>query len=113
MRTQEKTEILILTIDGEIGREVQFLGTVYGASCLSKSIVKDFTANLRNWTIGGELKAYSAMMNEGIAIVMQRLKEQARDVGADAIYGLRFSTTAVTQGAAELIGYGTAVKYVD
>ena len=113
MITQEKMEILILTTNGEMGREVHFLGTVYGASCLSKSLIKDMTANVRNWTVGGELKAYSAMMNEGIAIVMERLKEQARDVGADAIYGLRFSTTSVTQGAAELIGYGTAVKYVD
>ena len=113
MQNQETTEILILTVDAEVGRKVRFLGTVYGVSCLSRSLVKDMVANLQNWTIGGELKTYSVMMNQGLALIMERLKEQARAVGADAIYGVRFTTTSIAQGAAELIGYGTAVKYVD
>jgi len=105
--------MLILTTDSEAGREVQYLGTVYAASCLSRWIGKDIMANFRNWTIGGELKTYSDMMDKGVALVLKRLQEQARAVGADAIYGLRFSTTSIAPGAAEFIGYGTAVKYMD
>ncbi|MDR2522230.1 MAG: YbjQ family protein [Synergistaceae bacterium] len=113
MRTEETAKIAILTIDVEADCSVRLLGTVYGVVCLSKSLTKDLAANVRNWTIGGELPAYSAMMSEGVGIVLERIKEQAQAVGADAVYGLRLSTTSITQGAAELIAYGTAVKYLE
>ncbi|MDR2527893.1 MAG: YbjQ family protein [Synergistaceae bacterium] len=113
MRSEGRSDVAILTIDVGAGRNVRLLGTVYGVACLSKSLVKDVIANVRNWTIGGELPAYSTMMSEGVGIVLKRVEEQARAVGADAVYGLRLSTTSITQGAAELIAYGTAVKYLD
>ena len=108
-----KDQILILTTDTEGRRNVRFLGAICSAVCLSKSLVGDMAANVKNWTVGGELKPYSAMMNDSIDIVLERLREKARDIGADAVYGMRFSTSSAAQGAVELIGYGTAVKYID
>ncbi len=108
-----KNRILILTTDTEGRRNVRFLGTICSAVCLSKSLIGDMTANVKNWTVGGELKPYSAMMNDSIDIVMERLREKAQEVGADAIYGMRLSATSAAQGAVELIGYGTAVKYIE
>lgn len=105
-------EPFLLTVDSEPGRLAEPIGTVYGVSCLSKSLVTDFIANTRNWTIGGELPEYSRMIREGVAFALEDMRKQAKNFGADAVYGVRLSTTSVTQGAAELIAYGTAMKYL-
>jgi len=86
---------------------------VHAESCLCRWIGKDIMASVRNWTIGGELETYTKIMNESVELITDRLLAQAEVLGADAIYGLRFSTSTIVQGAAELIGYGTAVRYVD
>ena len=107
-----KKNLLVCTTDAPAGGEsVECLGTAYATCCLSKSLVADIGANVRNWTIGGELPAYSSLMSEGISAVLDRLQRQGEEVGADAIVGFRLSTTSIAQGAAEIIGYGTAVRY--
>ncbi len=103
----------ILTIDVYPGREVEFLGSVSGCCCLSKSMIQDMSSNLKNWTVGGELSQYSTMINNAVDFAIDRVKEKAKALGADAVVGLRLSTTAVSAGAAELIAYGTAVQFKD
>ena len=105
-------DILIVTITPS-DRKFKQLGLVYGASCQSKSLIHDMCANLKNWTVGGSLNVYSKMMLEGMNDAVESLKEAAKRVGADAIYGFRIATPSVSAGAAEIIVYGTAVKYLD
>ena len=106
-----KKPLPIFTVELIPGEALEHLGTVYATCCLSKSLVADVGANVRNWTGGGELGSYSSLMSEGISIVLDRLQRQGEEAGADAIVGFRLSTTAIAQGAAEIIGYGTAVRY--
>ena len=108
----QNTNIPILTLDSFPGRDFEFLGCVTASCCLSKSIVQDVSSNLKNWTIGGELNQYRAMIDESVATVISRITEEARKTGADAVLGSRLSTTSVSSGAAEVIGYGTAVKFL-
>jgi uncharacterized protein YbjQ (UPF0145 family) len=75
----------------------------------SKHFGKDFFAGFKN-ILGGELKAYSALLEETRAEALQRLEAQAKEKNADAIIGLRFGTSDVAAGAAEIFAYGTAVK---
>ena len=80
--------------------------------CLEAAL-GDMAANLKNWTTGGELLGYSDMLEQTGNLVLQRLAEQAHAVGADAVVGMRLVTSNMAEGAAELIGYGTAVRVVD
>ena len=70
-------------------------------------------ANIKNRTTGGELQGYSDMLEQTGNLVLQHMAEQARALGADAVVGMRLVTSNVAEGAAELIGYGTAVRVVD
>ncbi|CAI8031310.1 UPF0145 protein VP1283 [Geodia barretti] len=70
-------------------------------------------ANVKNWSVGGELRGYSDMLQQTGHIVLQRMAEQAQEMKADAVIGMRLVTSNVAEGAAELIGYGTAVRFVD
>ena len=108
----QNTAIPILTVETLPGREYEFLGCVTASCCLSKSIVQDVSSNLKNWTIGGELNQYRAMIDQSVATVMSRISDDAQKSGADAVLGFRLSTTSVSSGAAEVIGYGTAVKFM-
>jgi uncharacterized protein YbjQ (UPF0145 family) len=105
-----KINVQVLTVDSLPGRQYEYLGCVTASCCLSKSIVQDLSSNLKNWTIGGELNQYRAMIDQSVALVMERIAEQAVKTGADMVLGFRLSTTSVSSGAAEVIGYGTAVK---
>ena len=87
----------------------QALGLVTASCCISKSLVGDMAANVKNWSIGGELPGYTALMDQSLEVVRDRLAEQAQAMGAKAVIGVRFSSTQVSQGAVELIIYGTAV----
>ena len=87
----------------------QSLGLVSGSTIRAKHVGKDFLAGIKN-LFGGELKAYSELLNESRKEAMERLLEQAKSVDADAVVNIRFSTSSITQGAAEIYIYGTAVK---
>ena len=90
----------------------QEIGIIYGVSCLSSNFFRDTKATLKNVTIGGELSDYAKMIRKGTEIAEERLKEEALKIGADGVYGVRISTPQVAGGAAEIIIYGTAYKFV-
>lgn len=91
------------------GRRIaKHLGLVQGSSVRAKHIGRDFMAGLKN-IVGGELKGYTELLQESRQEAMDRMQEQANAVGANAILNIRFSTSSVAAGAAELFAYGTAV----
>ena len=90
----------------------QDIGIIYGVCCLSTNFLHDTKAALKNFTLGGELGEYTAMIKKGISVARGRLVDEAERVGADGIYGVMISTPQVAGGAAEIIMYGTAFKYV-
>ena len=91
------------------GRKIQeHLGLVQGSSVRAKHVGRDIMAGLKN-IFGGELKGYTELLQESREEAMDRLKQQAEAVGANAILNVRFSTSSVAQGAAEIYVYGTAV----
>ena len=102
--------MLLTTTEQVMGREYDILGLVKGATIQSKNIGRDFGAGLKS-IVGGELTGYTEMMEEARDIAMQRMEEEAKRLGADGIVGIRFSPSAIMQGAAEVMAYGTAVKF--
>ena len=89
-------------------RIVKILGMVMGNTVRAKHIGRDIAAGLKN-LVGGELKGYTELLTESRREAMERMLAQATQLGANAVLNVRFSTSAVTQGAAELYAYGTAV----
>lgn len=102
---------MILTTAYEVpGRPVvETLGLVRGSTVRARNIGRDFTAFARN-LVGGEVKAYTQLLQEAREEALQRLVQEAQSLGADAVIGVRFATSSVMQGAAEILVYGTAVK---
>ncbi len=88
---------------------VEHFGLVSGSTIRAKNIGRDFMASLKN-IVGGELKGYTQLLQESRRQAMERMIEQARQLGANAVVNIRFSTSSVAQGAAELYAYGTAVR---
>ena len=86
----------------------RFFGVVSGSTVRAKHIGKDILAGFRN-IVGGELKAYTELLTEAREDALRRMVEQAESLGAIAVVNIRFSTSSVAQGAAELFAYGTAV----
>ncbi len=101
-----------ISTGGDYPRAHDVLGLVCATVVHSKSLVGDVTANLKNWTVGGELPGYSRLIQDATDLVIDRLKTQALAKGADGIIGFRLCTTQVSEGAAELIAYGTAVRFL-
>ena len=88
---------------------VEFYGVVTGSTVRAKHMGRDIAAGLKN-ILGGELKGYTELLQEARKEALDRMMEQARSVGANAVINVRFATSSVAQGAAELFAYGTAVK---
>jgi uncharacterized protein YbjQ (UPF0145 family) len=86
----------------------QHLGLVQGSSVRAKHVGRDLMASLKN-IFGGELKGYTELLQESRDEAMSRLQQQAESIGANAIMNVRFSTSSIAQGAAEIFVYGTAV----
>ena len=91
----------------------QDLGFVYGTSCFSVNFFKDTFSAIRNVTVGGELENYTKLMDEGIEFAKKRMIENAQALGADGVYAVSIATPQIAGGAAEIIIYGTAFKYVN
>jgi uncharacterized protein YbjQ (UPF0145 family) len=87
---------------------VRHLGLVQGSTVRSKHAGRDFLAGLKNF-VGGELKAYTELLTESRNEAVDRMVEQARAAGANAVVNVRFSTANIASGAAEVMAYGTAV----
>ncbi len=102
--------MFLVTTDFIAGKEIEMLGLVRGSTIQSKHIGKDIMQSFKT-IVGGELKAYTQMMNEARDIATQRMIDEATALGADAIVGVRYSSAGVMDGAAEVIAFGTAVKY--
>jgi uncharacterized protein YbjQ (UPF0145 family) len=101
--------MVVTNIELVPGRRVlKHLGLVQGSTVRSKHAGKDLLASLKN-IVGGELKGYTELLNEARDEALDRMVKQAEAVGANAVLNVRFSTSAITQGAAELLAYGTAV----
>ena len=102
--------MILLTIEYVPGREIEALGLVKGTVVQSKNFGKDFMAGMKT-IVGGEIRGYTEMLIEARQIATKRMVDEAEALGADAVVGLRYGSASVMQGAAEVIAYGTAVKY--
>ena len=103
--------MLIVTTDHIEGRKIkETLGLVKGNIIQAKHLGKDILAGFRQM-IGGEIKEYTEMISEAREIALQRMIKKAEDMEADAVINVRLSTSMVMQGAAEILAYGTAVKF--
>ena len=103
--------MILVNTDYISGKELEMLGLVKGSTIHSKHLGKDITSAFKG-LVGGELVSYTEMMNEARAIATKRMVEEAESLGADAIVNIRYASSAVMSGAAEVIAYGTAVKFV-
>ena len=101
--------MLLLNIDYVPGKEVEPLGLVKGTVVQSKNVGKDFMAGMKT-LVGGEITGYTEMLTEARQIATKRMVDEATALGDDAVINVRFGSSAVMQGAAEVIAYGTAVK---
>ena len=102
--------MIISTTENIAGNVIsEHLGTVIGNTIRARHIGKDIMASLRT-VVGGEVKEYTGMMAESREQALMRMKERAEEMGADAVVGVRFQTSMILQGTAELLVYGTAVK---
>lgn len=94
------------------GKQIEsYFGIVQGSSVRSKHVGRDFAAGLKN-IFGGELKGYTELLNESREEAVQRMIAHAKNKGANAIVNVRFSTSSIAAGAAEIFAYGTAVKVI-
>ena len=101
--------MILVNTDYISGKELEMLSLVKGSTIQSKHIGKDITQSFKT-LVGGELKAYNEMMNDARALATKRMVEEAEALGADAVVNVKYSSSSVMQGAAEVIAYGTAVK---
>ena len=100
----------IVTTENIVGSEIkESLGVVKGEVVQSKNFGRDFMAGMKT-IVGGEIKGYTEMIREARQVATKRMVDEATELGADAIVGVRYGSSAVMQGAAEIIVYGTAVK---
>ena len=102
--------MLIVTTEYISGKELEMLGMVKGSTIQTKHLGKDITQSFKT-LVGGELTAYTEMMNDARALATKRMVQEAEAMGADAIVGVRYGSAAVMQAAAEVMAYGTAVKF--
>ena len=101
----------LLSIDHIPGKEYEALGMVKGAVVQTKHLGKDFMASMKT-LVGGEIAEYTEMLNEARQIAVKRMVDEALALGADAVIGVRYGSAQMMQNAAEVIAYGTAVKYL-
>lgn len=102
--------VILTNLETVPGRQiVEHYGLVSGSTVRAKHVGRDIAAGLKN-LVGGELKGYTELLQESRKEATARMVEQARALGANAVVNIRYSTSSVAQGAAELYAYGTAVK---
>ena len=102
--------MILVNTDYISGRELETLVLVKGSTIQSKNLGRDITQSLKS-LLGGELKAYNEMMNEARALATKRMAEEAEAMGADGVVNIRYASSSVMQNVAEVIAYGTAVKF--
>lgn len=102
--------MILVNTDYIEGRNLEMLGLVKGSTIQTKNVGKDITQGFKT-LVGGELKAYTEMMNDARALATKRMVAEAERLGADAVVNVRFASSSVMQGAAEILAYGTAVRF--
>ena len=102
----------LVSIEHLPGKEIEALGIVKGTVVQSKNIGRDFMAGMKT-LVGGEIVGYTQMLNEARQIATKRMVDEAVAMGGDALVGVRYGSSAVMQGAAEIVAYGTAVKILN
>lgn len=103
--------MLVVNTDYITGKTLEMLGLVKGSTIQCKNFGKDLGASFKT-LVGGELKFYTEMMEEARQVATERMLAEAQRLGADAIVNVRYTTSSVMQGAAEVVAYGTAVRYI-
>ena len=103
--------MILVNTDYITGKNFEMIGLVRGTMIQSVHLGKDIMNSFRT-LVGGELTSYTEMMNEARALATKRMVEDALAMGADAVINVRYTSSYVTQGAAEVMAYGTAVKFV-
>ncbi len=107
---ETESGIIVTNIETVPGRAVvEHYGIVQGSTIRAKHVGRDFMASLKN-IVGGELKGYTELLKESRNEATNRMVEQARELGANAVVNVRYTTSSVAQGASEILAYGTAVK---
>ena len=102
--------MLLVNTEHIPGHDYEVLGLVRGSTIQTKHLGQDLTQSLKT-LVGGELRAYTDMMNQARDLATERMTGEANRLGADAVVNIRYSTSAIMQGAAEVMVYGTAVKF--
>ena len=102
--------MILVNTDFISGQDIETLGIVKGSTIQSRHMGNDIMSGLKT-IVGGEITAYNDMMNEARALATKRMVEEAEAMNADGIVNIRYASSAVMQGAAEVIVYGTAVKF--
>lgn len=100
----------LLSIEYIPGQEIEALGMVKGTIVQTKNVGRDFMAGMKT-LVGGEITGYTQMLNEARQIAIKRMVDEAKELGADAVIGIKYGSSQIMAGAAEVIAYGTAVKY--
>ncbi|ADL27191.1 conserved hypothetical protein [Fibrobacter succinogenes subsp. succinogenes S85] len=106
----KRESMIIVNTDFISGKEIETIQLVKGSIVFSKNVVRDVFAGLKT-IIGGEIKGYSEMMSEARQEATDRMIREATMIGADAIVNVRYATSCLMAGAAEIIAYGTAVRF--
>ena len=104
--------MLIVTANEIPGRKFEMLGLAKGSTIQTVHAGKDIMNSFKT-LVGGELTSYNEMMNKSRALATKRMEEDAQSMGADAIVAMRYASSEVMQGAAEIMAYGTAVRFID
>ena len=102
----------LLSIEYVPGKEIEALGMVKGTVVQTKNIGRDFMAGMKT-LVGGEIVGYTEMLNEARQIAVKRMVDEAKELDADAVIGVKYGSSQVMSGASEVIAYGTAVKIID
>ena len=102
--------MILVNTDYISGKELEMLGIVKGSTIQTRNVGRDITQSLKT-LVGGELTAYTEMMDKARALATKRMVMQAENMGADAIVNVRYTSANVMQSAAEVMAYGTAVKF--
>jgi uncharacterized protein YbjQ (UPF0145 family) len=103
-------KMILVTTEGINGKDLEMLGLVKGSTIQTVNAFRDIGAGLKG-LVGGELTKYSEMMNNARALATKRMVEEAEKAGADAIVCVRYASSSIMQSAAEVIAYGTAVRF--
>lgn len=108
---RKEVNMLIVTTEYISGKNIQTLGLVSGGTIQTVNAIRDIGSGLKN-LVGGELKKYNQMMTDARNLAVERMVAEAEALGADAVVSVRFSSASVMQNAAEVMVYGTAVKFI-